>query len=102
MAYRYLLVDDATGRQKRGDPVTVSNGDPLFIDEKYSVTSSTQNTFYVNAGIANNTRVDVFVDGVLKDEGSLDDYIRDAAAETIIFNYYVNPGSKVRIRVYLF
>lgn len=97
MAMKYALIDEATGNIKRG--LQASTG-ALFVDQKYEVGSGGQQNFPVTQPFLSGTLIDVFVNGILMDEGSTNDYQRNVTLNRIEFNNNVPTPSKVRIRVY--
>lgn len=97
MAWKYLVIDDATGRKARGG-LAVGVG-PLFVVEKFLVTNALgQITFALSTNITDLQLIDVLVNGTELDEG--DDFVRDADANTIIFNYTIPKNAKVKIKIY--
>lgn len=96
MAYNYLVVDQ-NGRKAKGGPATGVG--PLFSVEKFLVTNALgQTAFSLVADITTTTLLVVMINGVEYDE--TDDFVRDASANTITFNYTIPKNAKVKIRIF--
>ena len=98
MADRYLLVDDATGKRKRGTAVGVSASEP--IDEDFTIGGGGAVQVTLATAITAPQKLDVFVNGKMEREGASFDWLRNVGAQRIDFNYTVPQNAWVRVRRY--
>lgn len=96
MALRYLIVDDATGKKSRGSAVGTS-----AVDQSFDVGVGGQAQFTVSQAFTAQSKIDVFVNGVLKREGASYDYQRTLPQNRIDFTFTVPQFSWVMIRVFV-
>ena len=95
MALRFLVVEDTTGVKSRG----TAAGSSLFTDTPSLVGIGGQTAFVVST-FSVSSKIDVYRNGQLTDEGSTNDWQRNAGTSTITFNYTVLQNAKVRVRVW--
>lgn len=96
MPYNYLVVDQ-NGKKAKGGPATGVGA--LFTVEKFTVTNAIgQTVFNLAADITATTLIVGLINGIEYDE--TDDFIRDATANTITWNYSVPKNAKVKFRIY--
>ena len=98
MALKYLLVEDTTGKLKKG---SAAAGSDLFVDLDYDVGAGGQVNFVVSQAFTALSKIDVFINGRKNREGASHDYTRNTALNRIEFKYTVPENAWVEIRVYL-
>ena len=97
MADRYLIVDDTTGKYKRG--ATVGGGGGSYVDEDFDVGVGGVSFVNLVADISPTSVIDVFINGVLKRECGSYDWTRDNALNKITFTFTVPEFAWIRVRV---
>jgi hypothetical protein len=97
MADRYVVVDDTTGKYKRGGAVG-GGGSASYSDEDFDVGGGGQTNFTTSGTVGALTKIDVYINGVLKREGSTQDWQRNTGLNRIEFNFTVLANAWVRIR----
>ena len=91
------MIDDVTGKKKRGTTVV---GEP--IDEDFTVEAGGVTELPLATAITTPQVLDVFINGQLKREGASFDWLRSVALQKITFvGLTVPEGSWVRVRRYL-
>lgn len=98
MAYNYAIIDSDTGALKRGG--LAADAGPLYVDQSYVVGVGGQQNFTTTQPFVTLTLIDVFVNGILMEEGSGNDYQRNVALNRIEFTNSIPKDAKVRVRVY--
>ncbi len=96
MADRLLLIDDVTGKRKRG-------GSPASAptDEDFDVGGGGQANFTIAAVFGALTKIDITVNGMGVREGATHDYQRNVSLNRIEFNYTVPQNAWIRVRLYV-
>lgn len=94
MADRILLIDDATGRTKRGPPL---GG---FTDEEFDVGGGGQTQFTLAATIDGSTKIDVYTNGVKRREGSGNSWERNVTPARIDFSESQPENAWILVRVW--
>lgn len=90
MAFYFLAVNGTTGATKRlSAPFT----------DTFATATASQVNFSVT-GLTATGKVDVYVNGVLMEEGATEDYQRNVASNRIEFNVGQTVNARVRIRVW--
>lgn len=100
MANYYLVVDSVTGRTSRGGQ-SVSGSFDGFFDQEFDVGVGGQTQFVVTQTFTADSKIDVYVGGVLKREGASYDFQRNVGANRIDFNFTVPQTYWVRVRVFV-
>lgn len=95
MALELLVVDTANNKKQKKTVAQMMS--TLYDDQKYTVSGS-QSQFVVTKTFDVNSKIDVFWNGTLMDEG--DDYTRNVPSNRIDFNYSLPNSAKVMIRVW--
>ena len=96
MALKYLLVEDTTGKRKRG----AAAGTSLFVDQDYDVGAGGQVNFVVTQTFTALSKIDIWVNG-RKQRPNANDFDRNVTLNRIEFTYTVPQYSWFEIRVYL-
>lgn len=96
MAERYLIVDDATGRFKRG---AAYNDTDTYILEDFDVSGGPEDTFVLANLFSINQLMDVFLNGQLLREGASFDFERDVGTHTVILNAPVSGVAWIRVKL---
>ena len=96
MADRYLIVDDTTGKYKRG--AAYNDTDTYFYDD-FDVTVGTQTTFILARTFTSMQLLDVLVNGEMRREGASYDFTRNVGAHSITFNYPIAATAWVRTKL---
>lgn len=97
MALRYLIVDDATGRVKRGSAIGAGS-EPS--DEDFTIGVGGATEVVLASAITSPQKLDVFVNGKMEREGASFDWQRNVAEQKITFNYTIPQNAWVRVRRY--
>jgi hypothetical protein len=95
VADKLLLVDDSTGRFKRG-------GTPFSapVDEDFDIGIGGADEVQLVTPISPTNKIDVYVNGKLLREGASFDFVRNHDDEKIEFNYTIPQNAWVRVRIY--
>lgn len=97
MALRYLLIDDTTGKHKRGSAFG-SLAAP--VDEDFDVGGGGVTEVTLANTITAPQKIDVLVNGQILREGASYDWQRDVILNKITFNYTVPQNAWIRVREY--
>lgn len=98
MADRFLIIDDATGKQKRGGSYPGATASPTFEDFDVGGGGAVD---FVSANVFTSlTNVDVYVNGQLMREGATFDFQRNVGLQKMTFATTVPQGAWVRIKLY--
>lgn len=92
MAFKHLLVDDTTGKYKRGSAPGSGT------DQDFDIGAGGVVEVTVSADLTVTTSIDVFINGKLTREGATKDWTRDIVNDKILFNYTVPENAWVRVR----
>lgn len=98
MADRYLIIDDVTGRQKRGGAAGIIASEP--VDQDFDIGAGGVTQVVLSSAITSLQKIDVFVNGMMEREGATYDWQKDVANTKITFNYTVPQNAWVRVRRY--
>lgn len=96
MAERYLIIDDATGKTKRG----AAAGSSLFTDEEFVVGGGGQTQFTLASTIDGSTKIDVYSNGVRRREGSGNSWERNLSPARIDFSESQPENAWILVRVW--
>lgn len=96
MSDRYLIVDDATGKYKRGAAV---GGATSFVDEEFDV-ASPQAQFTLASSISGGTKIDVYTNGVKRREGAGNSWQRNLSPARIDFTENQPASAWILVRIW--
>ena len=93
--YRLLLIDDTTGKQKRGPSSAGIGG---FVDQDFDSTG--QVNFVCTTTFGALTPIDIWVNGRKQREGATYDFTRNTSLNRIEFNSTIPALAWVQIRIF--
>lgn len=97
MTTRFLQIDDATGKTKRG-PVTISAS---WTDENFQVSApGGVTTVTLASTITSLTNIDVLVNGVKRQEGAGNTWVRNVTPARIDFAETIPQNAWIQVRVW--
>jgi len=96
VALRYLQIEDTTGRVQRG-PASVSAS---WTDEQFSVGGGGVATVSLASTITGITKIDVYVNGVLRREGAGNTWVRNVTPARIDFAETIPQNAWILVRVW--
>lgn len=95
--YRLLLVDDATGKHKRGPSSAGIGG---FVDQDFDSTGQVNFVCTTTFGAVGVTPIDVWLNGRKQREGALYDFTRNTSLNRIEFTSTIPALAWVQIRIF--
>lgn len=97
MADRYLIIDDVTGKKKRGGAIGAGS---VPVDEDFDIGGGGAVEVVLANTISAPQKIDVMRNGQMLREGPTADWQRDVILNKITFNYTIPQNAWIRVRLY--